>query len=272
MTASTSPPELRPAMLRRPDVDLAYRFRPSETGRWWVFLHGAGMDGHMFDSQFSAVPAGDGIASWDARGHGRSALDGPFRFVDMASDLEALIEALRPDDLVLVGQSLGGHLVQYHTERHPAAASAQVLIDCADNHFPMTRSDRWALSSFDTVTGLLPWELNLRWSASACGAERSTQEYAYDRLRALGRERLIEVMGFWRDVFVPDETFRFALPTLGVLGAQDRTGKVRSIMTTWPGRDPAFRLAIIPGAAHNANQDRPEAVNDEIVAFVQSGR
>src|SRR5690625_1850501 len=100
------------------------------------------MDGHMFDAQLPAVPEDIGICVWDARGHGRSSLDGPFRYEDMVEDLHALIAGLGARAVTLVGQSLGGHLTQSYTDRHPHEVAGIVLINCSDNHGPLTALER----------------------------------------------------------------------------------------------------------------------------------
>lgn len=93
----------------RPDAVMRVRRRESEDGRWVVLLHGAGMDGTMFDAQISALPTTTGILCPDLRGHGRSPLKGSFRYTDLLADLEAMLAPLAGADVTLIGQSLGGN-------------------------------------------------------------------------------------------------------------------------------------------------------------------
>lgn len=124
--------ELSCSSLSRPGCEVYYGHRPSESGRWAVFFHGAGMDNHMFDSQYAALPPDMGIASWDARGHGRSQLKGRFRYTDMLADARALIDELGAQDLTIIGQSMGGNLAQSLADDAPPALKRLVLIDCTD--------------------------------------------------------------------------------------------------------------------------------------------
>lgn len=260
--------QLAEATLDRPGCRVRYRWRPSETGDWWILLHGAGMDGHMFDANFGAVPEGTGLACWDARGHGGSTLAGPFRYLEMLADLEALTVQLGADRPVLIGQSMGGNLAQSYASRHPEGVSRLVLIDCTDNHGALTAVERMALGATGAILGLYPWKAAVLQSARACGTAEATVAYAEGRLSAMGKKRFIEVMDFWRDALDPDPSYQLPAPTLAVLGEKDPTGNIAAAMRAWPAKDPSVTLAVIPSASHNSNMDRPDVVNETIRGFV----
>lgn len=52
-----------------------------------------------------------------------------------------------------------------------------------------------------------------------------------------------------------------------LLGKHDKTGKVRQYNEAWSKRT-GYPLHIIPGAAHNANDDRPELINNLLERFL----
>ncbi len=262
--------DVRPSRLSRPGCEVAYNTRASTSGRWVVLLHGAGMDGHMFDAQLPALPDDVGIVCWDARGHGASTLDGPFRYTDMLDDLVALVELLDPVDLTLVGQSMGGNLAQSYVAAHPDGVSRLVLIDCSDNHGPLAWLQRLALRSTPLVMRAYPCRALVDQSARACGTRPATIAYAADRLRRTGRERFIEVMRFWTDALTPDPPYRLPVPTLAIVGAEDRSGNIAAAMAALAARDPQVRLETVPSAAHNANMDQPDLVNELLADFLGS--
>ena len=260
-------PDLETRTLDRPGCRLAYRHRASAHGAWVVFLHGAGMDGHMFDAQIAAVPAETGVVCWDARAHGVSTLRGRFRYGDMCRDLEALIGSLHAETLCLVGQSMGGNLAQTYVDRNPGAVDRLVLINCTDNHGPLSLMDRAALRSTPGILRLYPWSLTVRQAARACGATEGTVAYAEQALRRVGKRRFAEIMGFGTEALEPSVSARLPVPTLALLGAEDRTGNIRTAMSRLARIDPQVELVTLPGAAHNSNMDQPAATNAALRAF-----
>lgn len=259
---------LRSHFIDRPNARIHVRQRPATDGRWVVFLHGAGMDGHMFDAQIPAIPDEMGICVWDARGHGQSTLDGRFEYQDMVDDLRALLQELAAREVTLVGQSLGGHLAQTMVERHRGDVTRVVLVNCSDNHGSLTLLDKLGLLLFAPIMWVCPWSAMVSVSAKACGNEPSTVEYARRALDAIGKRRFLEVMDFSADVLHPDPHHRLGVPALLLCGDDDTTGNVRAAMPRLAERDPDAQLVIIAGAAHNSNMDRPEETNRHLVDFL----
>lgn len=262
---------LESRFLERPNARIHLRQRPAADGRWVVFLHGAGMDGHMFDAQLPAIPEDMGICVWDARGHGQSSLDGRFHYQDVVDDLVALLAELNAREVTLVGQSLGGHLAQTMVERHGEDLARVVLINCSDNHGPLTWLDKLGLVLFTPIMLLWPWSSAVKASAKACGNEASTIAYTQRALKAIGRRRFLQVMDFSADVLDPDPTYRLAVPALLLCGDDDGTGNVRVAMPRLAERDPNAHLVIIGGASHNSNMDRPDETNRHLVDFLEAG-
>lgn len=253
--------DLTSTVLERPGCRLHVRRREAARGRWVVLCHGAGMDGHMFDALLPDLPEDVGICVWDARGHGRSALEGPFRYADMVADFDALVETLGAIDLTLVGLSMGGNLVQSHAAQHPTSARRLVLLDCTDNHGPLSRAERAQLASAGPILRALPWRWTVRSSSVACGTEAGTRKYTARCMGSMGRRRFAEVMAALREALVPDPAYRLPVPTLLMMGTEDRSGNIASAMGALAARNPATaRLVMIEGAAHISTMDRPDAV------------
>lgn len=262
-------PELREEVLERPGCVVRYRRRDARSGRWVIFLHGVGMDGHMFDTQLAAIPSDIGVACWDARAHGRSPLVGEFRYLDMCDDLHALICRLGAGRVTLVGQSMGGNLAQTYLDRHPERVASLVLIDCTDNHGRLTRGERLALRSTRVILSAYPWSVLVRQSARACGRVPETADYAEACLRHIGKRRFIEVMGFWADCLDPDPAYRLGVPVLLLVGDQDSSGNVKRALQQLADRNTDTRLVVLPDAAHNSNMDQPAKTNAALIDFLQ---
>lgn len=255
--------------LDRTNASIHLRQRPAAEGRWVVLLHGSGMDGHMFDDQIPAVPEDIGICVWDARGHGRSSLQGPFNYEDLVDDLRALIEGLDAHEVTLVGQSMGGNLAQTYVERYPQDVDRIVLIGCTGNHGPLSRLERLAMASAGPILAMTPWRWTVAQSARVCGTKQSTAEYARRSLESIGKRRFIEVLGSLTEALRPEPGYRLPVPALLLCGSEDVSGNIRAAMPRLAERNPDAELVIIDGAAHNANMDRPEATNQHLVAFLE---
>lgn len=255
--------------LQQPGCRIHYLFRPSVSGRWAVFLHGAGADAQSFAPQLRVVPDDVGILAWDARGHGRSQLEArtSFRYEDMVDDLYALLAAHGVGMADFVGQSMGGNLAQTVTRRTPERVGKLVLIDCTDNYRRLWPAEKLGLAMSKLTLRVWPWWGIVAATAAACGVMPTTQVYTARTMHTLGKPHFLEVMNYWSDAHV-DDSHPLGRPTLLILGTLDLTGNIAYAMTTWPFKDPMAKLVIVPWAAHMANRDQPWLVNRSLRKFL----
>jgi pimeloyl-ACP methyl ester carboxylesterase len=104
----------------------------------WMFP----ADMHWFTS-YRAVAAHARVIAPDHRGHGRGPRPSrPFRLVDVADDVAALLRTLDTGPVTAVGYSMGGPIALLLWQRHPELVSGLVL--CATSAtFNVTRTDHW---------------------------------------------------------------------------------------------------------------------------------
>src|SRR3954467_10303694 len=118
--------------------------RPDATVRYWtsrpagpttnpplVLLHGATLDHHAWAPQVAALQDRYPLVTPDLRGHGAST--GRFDFTPAVDDIEALLEVLPADQIVLVGLSLGGNIAQQLVRRSNPRVRAMVIADATCN-------------------------------------------------------------------------------------------------------------------------------------------
>lgn len=256
----------------RPRANLLLRIRPSRSGDWCVFLHGAACEGSMFMHQMRALPEDVGIVCWDARGHGCSTLTGRFAYRDMVDDLVAVLDEVCGGSAVLIGQSMGGNLAQTVAVESPHRVERLVLIDCADNSAQLSVVDRLAMR-WGTPLALraTPWQQLVKISADACAVRSTNVAYAALYLHKMGRRRFEHVLTSLCDALEPNPDVRFSVPTLAIVGDEDRTGRVREQLRGLAERDAAVSLVEIPNAGHLANMDAPDACSTAIAAFINAG-
>ncbi len=109
-------------------VRLAYERDGVDDGETVVFVEGLGYGRWMWDWQREALADEYEVILWDNRGTGESdEPEGPYTIPEMASDLEAVLEAAGVDRAHVVGASMGGMITQQYALDYDRAASITLL-------------------------------------------------------------------------------------------------------------------------------------------------
>ena len=100
-------------------------------GQPFVMVHGIGRVAHSFDHIAPRFAGKYRVIAYDMRGHGDSgwSAEGAYLVEDHAKDLEALIEQLGLRDVVLLGNSTGGRVVQVYAGMHPERVARLISED-----------------------------------------------------------------------------------------------------------------------------------------------
>ncbi|HET9037691.1 MAG TPA: alpha/beta hydrolase [Myxococcaceae bacterium] len=96
-----------------------------------VFMHGVGGNHHLFDPQLAEFRSGRKVLAFDQRGCGGSA-DAPGGNYDLDTrvrDLGLVLDAVRLEQVVLVGHGTGAQVVARYAERNPARVLGLVLVN-----------------------------------------------------------------------------------------------------------------------------------------------
>jgi pimeloyl-ACP methyl ester carboxylesterase len=103
----------------------------SREGLPFVLLHGFGNEAHFWDELAQVVAPYYRTLAFDLRGHGDSDSDpeAGYDHVSMARDIEAAIEALGLERLVLLGHSMGGRVALRFAGEHPERMAGLILVD-----------------------------------------------------------------------------------------------------------------------------------------------
>ena len=105
----------------------------SREGIPMLLVHGFGNEAHIWDDFAPAVAGYYRVLAVDLRGHGDSDWDPKKRYdtSNHAADLEAVIDELDFDRVVLVGHSLGGRTCMLYAGAHPEKVAGFVIVDSA---------------------------------------------------------------------------------------------------------------------------------------------
>jgi pimeloyl-ACP methyl ester carboxylesterase len=237
-----------------------------------VFVHGAANDHSAFllQSRYFAYHGRNALAL-DLPGHGRS--EGPplAAIAEMGEWVASVLDAARIQDVALVGHSMGSLAVLECAARHPERVRAlaligtsapmpvaDVLMDAAreDSHAALDMLNIWGHSGTahlggNTVPGM--WMMG-----------------AYVRLLERAQPQLLHVDLKACSNYVDGlaSAAKARCPTLFILGSRD--------LMTPPRNAKALESAIVgartvtlDGAGHSLMTERPDAVLNALIAFLQ---
>lgn len=249
-------------------------YRRAGAGPTLVLLHGFASDSRAWRPQIEALSTEFTVIAWDAPGAGESP-DPPegFGFDDWADVLARFLDALDIPTAHVLGLSWGGVLAQVFHGRHPERTTSLVLADTYAG-WPGSLGAEAAARRLDSTLAdlaLPPDEFAERFLPTMFGpmpsrdARSTLAELIADR-HPIGF-RLMALALAQADT--RDLARRINVPTLLPWGDHD----VRAPMSV--GRElealiPGSRLAVIEGAGHASNLDRPAEFNAVVAEFLRS--
>lgn len=242
-------------------------------GETVLMLHGIG-GGHLaFAPQVETLAsAGYRAVAWDMPGYGHSAPIEPYTFKGLAQSCVNLIEALKCDQVVLLGHSMGGMVAQEVVARRPELVSKLIL--CGTSPAFGKPDGEWQRDFIAQRTAPLD-------------AGKTMAEVAETLVPAMvGPEALPEGVRLATHCMglVPAATYRRALdcivtfdrrdslarvrvPTLLVAGEHDRNAPP-AVMKKMAGAIAHSTFLEMKGVGHLMNLEAPEAFDDLVLNFL----
>jgi esterase len=231
----------------------------------FIMLHGIGRIAHSFDHIAPRFNKDYHVIAIDMRGHGDSAWspEGAYLVEDYAKDLEAFIAQLNLRNVILLGNSTGGRVVQFYAGTHPERMAKLVVEDVGPERTNeiasgfarrvQTEENGWA-SEDELVASLM--------RGGGRVSEELQRNYAH-----FGSKRRADGRIVWkRDPnlvkgFIPtelwDQVFQIRCPTIYILGGAstivppDTQQKLRENL-------PAVQIVTMPKLGHYPHQEAPE--------------
>ena len=238
-----------------------------------VLLHGFPLDRSMWREQARHLSGTWRVVTPDLRGQGGSALgDGPATMDKMAEDVVALLDTLNINRAVLGGLSMGGYVAFEFYRRFPERVRALVLADTR----PQADTDEGRRTREETAQrvlkeGVAPLaDMMLPKLLSAGTRERGAEVVALVRAMVLkakpeGAAAALRGMALRRDQ--TDLLPSIDVPTLVVVGGEDSVTPP-SDAEAMAAKIGGSRLAVIEGAGHLSNVERPEEFNRALGDFL----
>jgi non-heme chloroperoxidase len=263
--------------------DIEIHYEDHGSGEPIVLIHGYPLDGNSWEKQERALrDAGYRVITFDRRGFGRSSqpIIG-YDYDTFAADLEALLDHLALDDVILVGFSMGtGEVTRYLGTYGSGRVRKAVLLGTIppfllktdDNPEGIDRqvfeglkaavvSDRYAffkafLDNLYNVDTLMPDRISPQaWQASFNVAAAASPYASY------------ACIDTWLTDFRGDLA-RIDVPVLVLHGTEDRTLPFGVTAARLPGLVKDLTLIPVEGGPHNIGWTHPDEVNTALLNFL----
>jgi 3-oxoadipate enol-lactonase len=245
------------------------------TGPALVMVHGGYVDRRMWDDQFEVFAEHFRVIRYDARRHGLTKAR-PVPYSDH-DDLHALLTHLGVDKACVMGLSLGGRIVIDFATTYPDMVAALIPVspgisgwDFATPEMATYMSEiRAAYLSGDPDTIVEAYQ-----RAWTDGPERKPEQVdpeVRERVRKMAHRNVSMGRGDSRSgVPDPPATERIGkirAPTLVVVGDLDMP-VIHEIGDLLVKEIPGAQRAVIPGAAHMVNMEKPAEFNKVVLEFL----
>ena len=239
-----------------------------------LLLHGIGSNSRSFRYQLAGLADVARVVALDLPGYGRSDdPPRPFTMADLADYAAAVLDALGADQADVLGHSLGGVVAQMLFHRHPERVRSLVLADTNPGSGSLPEPERSARVQrrLDALSHQTPRAM-AEARAPALLSPDAPPELVADLVDIMAEVRPAAYRAAAIAMGTTDLTellTAISVPCLVVCGDCDQVTPVATARLLAE-RIPGARLAIIAGAGHASNQERPDQFNDLVRTFLTS--
>jgi 3-oxoadipate enol-lactonase len=223
----------------------------------------------MWDLQVPAFAAKYRLLRYDTRGHGGTeATPGPYTIDLLASDVIALLDALRIDKVAFLGLSMGGMIAQCLAAKHSSRLKRVVLCDTAC-HLPPESAwdDRIALAQSKGTSAFIK-PMTERWLTQPYRERNPAQ---MEKMGAMiPRTAVNGLVGCAHAIKKMNQANILAnikMPTLIVVGEQD-VGTPVSAAEFLNRGIAGSKLVVIKNAGHLPNIEQTDIFNQTVLEFL----
>lgn len=226
----------------------------------------------LWESTIPALARDHRVVAWDLPGHGTSAAArAPFTVADLADAVADLAARLGAERIHYAGVSLGGAVGLELVLRHPTLV-ARVAILCSGARIGATDGwrDRAEQARAQSTSSLLIGSAQRWFAPGSIAAHPDLTGRLLHVLQNTDDESYALCCDALAGFDVTDRLGEIAVPVLAVWGAHDEVTPEASARRIVEGVQQG-RAAGIPGAAHLAPVDDPEAVGTMLSDFFREG-
>jgi len=254
---------------------LLLHYRTAGEGFPLLLLHGLGSNSQSWSRQLAGLQDHFQVIAWDAPGYGDSSDPDPeFRtFGELAELLKGFIDSLGFSGIYLLGHSMGSTLAIEFCSKYPQYVKALIL--AASTRGGRTNpetNERKLKNRLYNVENLPPQEL-AKLRTPAMFSPYAAPEAIAEAQRIMSMVRPPGYRSVAYSLYHADQTERLAsikMPTLLICGEDDTvTPPAESRIVEQ--RIAGSSLKLIPRAGHLCYIEQPEAFNQLVRSFLQTG-
>jgi non-heme chloroperoxidase len=266
-------------------ADIEIYYEDHGGGQPVVLIHGYPLNGRSWEKQQRVLlDAGHRVINYDRRGFGNSSQPTiGYDYDTFAADLNALIEHLALDDIVLVGFSMGtGEVTRYLGTYGSRRVSKAALLGAIPPFLLKTDDNPEGVdqSVFDGIRAAVVADrpayfkafLDDFYNVDVLGGTRISDQAwqaSFNVAVAASPYAADACVPTWLTDFRADLP-KIDVPTLLVHGDADRILPFDSTAKRLPGLIADLKLVVVEGGPHNIAWTHPEEVNNALLDFVGS--
>jgi len=265
----------RDAMIANADGPIAWRECGPADGACVALLHGLGGSCTAWEPQLTALAdAGYRAAAWDMPGYGGSRPIEPLTFGALVGAVASWLDALEVHAAHLAGLSLGGMVAQHVALELPTRVESLMLLDTspAFGFDGSTTASEWLnarlapLGEGETPATIARAVLRSIMADDASSDALDAAAAAMERVPSSGLAAAARCL-VTHDL--RDRLHEITAPTLVLVGELDAETPA-SYSAFLADQIANAQLAIVPGAGHISNLERPEVVNQRMLDFLSA--
>lgn len=260
--------EMQEFILERDNCSIHYWLGGPENAPLVVFTHGATIDHHEWDATLPFVMERSRVLTWDMPSHGLSR-PAIFSMKSAVEDLIAILDAIKVEQAILVGHSLGGNLHQEVVFYHPERVKAMFCLDCTWNFQKLTWLEQWMLDHAEGIFSLYSEKTLIDQSLKATARSIESQEFLRQSMMTHSKDEFVRTLMAGSTCLHYEPGYVVGKPLLLMVGDKDRTGNIRKAMPAWSKLEPMCELVVVPGALHAPNFDTPDFFHSKLLEFIQ---
>lgn len=263
--------QLKTGYIEADGVNLYYE--EMGAGETVIMIHGGFLNSAMWDGQFELIAENYRAVRYDVRGHGKSTADS-VAFTD-TEDLRVLMDSLKIDKAVLMGLSMGGGISVDFALKYPNNVSSLVLvgpgIEGFDYDTELLREFGEKLSTAET------WDERKTLFAKywMVGPFREVEEVnsavylkTFDMMHTSTQRWMFEPLKQLDENPAFNRLSEIDVPVLAIVGDQDMP-VIMNIVDEIELKVPNVTKAVIEGAAHQVNMEKPAEFSRAVLDFLK---
>jgi 3-oxoadipate enol-lactonase len=251
-------------------ITFNYQIDGPEGAPWLVFSNSLATTVAMWDGQASAFGQSFRVLRYDQRGHGGTeAPEGRYTFDLLIADAVTLLDALSIPKVNFGGLSMGGVTAMGLAQRHPDRIDRVIICDSSCKSTPATTQqweERIVVAREKGMEALVEPTVGRWFPPEILAGKPAYVDRVRDMIRRTPVNGFIGCAAALANHDFHSKAGTATRPALFIVGEKD--GTTPPVMREMHEMLPGSRFAIMPGAGHISNLDRPQEFNSAIREFL----